>query len=51
LKQFGTELPLIGTITAEAEVLKLRQNENSQVLEAKAFEHFAKKKTQGGCNE
>lgn len=49
LERFQTELPMIGTITAEAEILKLRQNGTIQVLEAKAFEHFSNK-TQGGRN-
>ena len=41
LERFGTELPAIGTITDEVEVLNLRQDGALQRLEAKAFEHFS----------
>jgi len=47
MERFGTELPVIGSITAEAEALKLSQRGTIQVLENKAFEHFSRK-TQGG---
>ena len=49
-ERFGSELPMIGTTTAEAEILKVRQNRNIQILEDKAYEHFSNK-TPGGCNE
>ncbi len=42
LEKYGAELSMIGEITDEAEVLKLRHDESTQVLEAKAYEHFAK---------
>ncbi len=49
-ERFGTALSVIGAITAEVEDLKLRQEENIQLLEDKAYEHFSNA-TQGGCYE
>ncbi len=42
-KRFDTELSQIGTVTDEVEILKLRQDGRTSVLEAKAFEHFQTK--------
>ncbi|NNK79004.1 MAG: thiamine-monophosphate kinase [Litoreibacter sp.] len=39
-ERFGSELTVIGRMTGEAGVLKLRDGKGVRTLEAKAFEHF-----------
>lgn len=39
--RFASELPMIGTVTDETEVLRLKSTGEGRVLDAKAFEHFA----------
>ena len=49
-KRFQTEISMIGCITDETSVLKLRNGKEILVVEGKAFEHFSGQ-ARGGCDE